>query len=183
MNQTDRIRQNLENIISEQLLSGNLSEKLAVLDDQTKRIEGLIGRKAIPLPLGWEKEFQTDINCHAYALGLWQLEQFRVLIKKPFMKKKTRKNIIGARFMNMLIAKNILMLRDRVEGCIVVYSTSDGEIKHSGILREIDLVESKWGDLPVFRHYVHHVPESYGNIIHYYESNISPENMLLTLYD
>ncbi len=55
-------------------------------------------------------------------------------------------------------------------GAIAVYFNDLGFFKHTGIVRENDMIESKWGGEHVYLHRPEVVPSHYGNTIIYFDS-------------
>ncbi|HEV2524268.1 MAG TPA: hypothetical protein VGU44_03955 [Gammaproteobacteria bacterium] len=161
------IRKALDRITSEEL---PFDDWETALRDQSGRIEKIIGTKALSSPVGLESEFQKNVNCHAYALGLWELEEFRALAN-------TRQGFLvkGSIIQELINATMIMPIEAPVENCLILYLKGNSEITHSGLLRENNEVESKWRNLPVFRHIIGHVPESYGEENRYYMSKGAEE--------
>ena len=98
-------------------------------------------------------------QCTAYAL-------FKIL---PGYKKSGAHefDLLGSR-PSQIINQYFIQTRDPQPGDLAVYSNSQGERKHMGIYIALELIESKWGNGPVFRHPPFYVDPSYGNTITFY---------------
>ena len=103
-----------------------------------------------------------NYNCFAYAFGLQNYSEFL-----------GGKNPVQQEFVKWLILNNILALKDSADdGDLVLYENERGEITHSGIMQDTDIVISKWMWGPTVVHKLLDVPSSFGDKTSFF---ISPE--------
>jgi len=173
MKQSDEgIRETLQQIISEKL-NGSDEPGIKQIQWQINRIEKVLKKNAI-YPVKTQ-DFQDYVNCYAYGLSLWKLEEFINLAKNHLDSQFSLccENIINSAFVKSILESSATQKIDSpIKDCLIVYTDEHGNIQHLGIIkrsRPYIRVISKWGVLPVFEHRILDVPITYGSRVKYYK--------------
>jgi hypothetical protein len=169
------IREMLDQIQHEPIIRGPKVVQAKILEkikEQSARIQKIVRSHAnLPsLERANDDEFLVNTNCFAYALNLWEKDDFYFLNKVHC--EHTGKNIVNSNFIDKLIQDGIIQqLKQPSVNNLIIYFDTQENIKHAGIVKAVDpiIVESKWGEYPVLQHALWHVPRGYGICVGYYQ--------------
>lgn len=114
------------------------------------------------LPQVQKQDTVFPTRCHGYALST-------ILPGFPIRPSRSiQEDLFGPS--SKIISTCFTVTDSPQRGDLVIYWNDEGP-KHFGIYLEHDLIESKWGDNPVFRHPFFYAPAKYGNKIIFYRKN------------
>jgi len=144
------------------------------LDIQQELIEKL--RNACPHNIQFmDSDFPLErYTCIVHALGLVGNEKYGAIAK--FERDRNGCPVYaGTEFIRYLLDRNLLINKAQPEkNDIAIYFEYD-DPKHAGIYIADGVIESKWGDQLLYRHFQFEVPSSYGDRISYYQPLLTDE--------
>ena len=120
-------------------------------------------------------------TCIVHALGLVGNEKYGAIVENE-RDRYGHQVYAGPEFIQYLLDRHLLKKKAKPEkNDIAIYFEYD-DPKHAGIYLEEGVIESKWGDQLLCRHFQFEVPSSYGDKISYYQPFLT-DKVIVYFYD
>lgn len=122
-------------------------------------------------------EEEQNYNCFVYVLGLQKDQRFLGNAGWDFTRN------LGLVFDEMISKKILKYTVVPKNGDMILYRTDDGVISHAGLMKNTEVVVSKWSWGPLIKHELFDVPDHYGNKIEFYTVSKEATDFIIAKYN